>query len=73
LVGYSHKFCAVITTAQVVVGKVVGERFSGWVDALVSFLGALHGYKRCSIDTQYIPLIGVLAKVILVDSTALGF
>jgi hypothetical protein len=50
------------------VGQVLGQRFCGWVGVLIPLLGVLPDYRRWLLRAPYLPLVGVSARVILLDS-----
>jgi hypothetical protein len=64
LVGHSQDFCATFYQAW----QIVDQKFCGWVGVPIPPLDALPGYRRWLIQALYPSLLGVLSKVIFVDS-----
>ena len=49
-------------------GQILGERFCGWINALICPHGVLTGYRRWSLQAPCPPLLGFSVKITLIVS-----
>lgn len=70
-VGYSHNFCTIFTPVHLVGRKICKLKVFGWVGVSIPPLEVFPGYRRW-LD-QYPSLLGVLARITLINSQEFPF
>ena len=69
LVGHFLCVCSIFVPSHLV-GRTwfLNLMFCGWVAVFIPSLGVLPGYRRWHLQASYPPLLGVSARVTLIDS-----